>query len=294
MFDSRHVLEPLLEQRTGCGPREGASQSLPAYARTGLVARFARRQAVATFGLPISATVASRGKLGTAIRAASPLLKWRRNETDTLSTRQPQACGAQARSTRLGVSLVRIPCRRQPQTPQSGCRKCGTVSERGIGKTAVASLLVNINAESPRFSLEAVSVQTLVEHYREKELGKDSNKTFATCETYQGYFRKWILPRWGNYRLKDVKSVAVEEWLRSLDLSNGSKAKIRNIMHAVFNHAVRWEWHDRNPITHVRQSSKRKDSDRVDACRGGGIASLSRRADAHRCSGRCDDRAAGG
>jgi integrase len=30
-------------------------------------------------------------------------------------------------------------------------------------------------------------------------------------------------------------------------------------MHAVFNHAVRWEWHDRNPITHVRQSSKRKE-----------------------------------
>jgi integrase len=124
-------------------------------------------------------------------------------------------------------------------------------------KRAVASLLVTINAESPRFSLEAVSVQTLVAHYCEKELGKDSNKTFATCETYKGYFRKWILPRWGNYRVKDVKAVAVEEWLRPLVLSNGSKAKIRNIMHAVFNHAVRWEWHDRNPITHVRQSSKR-------------------------------------
>jgi integrase len=27
-------------------------------------------------------------------------------------------------------------------------------------------------------------------------------------------------------------------------------------MHAVFNHAVRWEWHDRNPITQVRQSAK--------------------------------------
>jgi integrase len=124
-------------------------------------------------------------------------------------------------------------------------------------KRAVASLLVNINAESPRFNLEPIIVQTLVEHYREKELGKDSNKTFATCETYKGYFRKWILPRWGNYRLKDVKAVAVEEWLRSLVLSNGSKAKIRNIMHAVFNHAVRWEWHDKNPITQVRQSSKR-------------------------------------
>jgi len=29
-------------------------------------------------------------------------------------------------------------------------------------------------------------------------------------------------------------------------------------MHAIFNHAVRWEWHDRNPITHVRQSAKRQ------------------------------------
>jgi hypothetical protein len=92
-------------------------------------------------------------------------------------------------------------------------------------KRAVASLLVNINAESPRFTLEAISVQTLVEHYREKELGKDSNKDFATCQTYQGYFRKWILPRWGNYRLKDVKSVAIEEWLCSLDLFYDSKAQ---------------------------------------------------------------------
>jgi len=124
-------------------------------------------------------------------------------------------------------------------------------------KRAVASLLVNINAESPGFGLEPLDVQTLVEHYKEKELHEASGKTFATCETYKGYFRKWILPRWGNYRLKDVKSVAVEEWLRSLDLANSSKAKIRNIMHAVFNHALRWEWHDRNPITHVRQSAKR-------------------------------------
>src|ERR1700733_181783 len=92
-------------------------------------------------------------------------------------------------------------------------------------KRAVTSLLVNINSESPRFHLEGVVVQTLIEHYQDKELSEDSNKTFATCETYKGYFRRWILPRWGNYRLKDVKSVAVEEWLRSLVLSNGSKAK---------------------------------------------------------------------
>jgi integrase len=122
---------------------------------------------------------------------------------------------------------------------------------------AVAALRADINAESPRMNLTPMSVQTLVEHYREKELSEDSGKTYATCRTYQGYFRKWILPRWGQYKLKDVRSVAVEEWLRSLKLSNGSKAKMRNIMHAVFNHTIRWEWHERNPITHVRQSAKR-------------------------------------
>lgn len=47
------------------------------------------------------------------------------------------------------------------------------------------------------------------------------------------------------------------------DRSNGTKAKIRNLMAALFNHAIRWEFTDRNPITGpvrgsgVRQSSKR-------------------------------------
>jgi integrase len=97
----------------------------------------------------------------------------------------------------------------------------------------------------------------LIEHHRLKEMEEGAGKTFATCETYEGYLRKWILPRWKSYRLRDVKSVAVEEWLKSLPLANGSRAKIRNGMHAIFNHAIRWEWHSENPITRVRQSAKR-------------------------------------
>jgi hypothetical protein len=30
----------------------------------------------------------------------------------------------------------------------------------------------------------------LIDHYREKELGEDSGKTYATRRTYEGYFRK--------------------------------------------------------------------------------------------------------
>jgi len=122
---------------------------------------------------------------------------------------------------------------------------------------AVAALRADINAENPRTSLTPISVHTLIEHYREKELGPDCTKSRKTQVTYAGYFRKWILPRWGSYRVTEVKAVAVEQWLRSLKYADGSKAKARNIMSAVFNHAVRWEWLDVNSIRMVRQSAKR-------------------------------------
>lgn len=123
---------------------------------------------------------------------------------------------------------------------------------------AVAALRANINAGSPRTQIDALSFGTLVQHYRERELNVEAGKTFATIRTNEGYLERWILPRWSSYRLKDIKAVIVEEWLRALPLANGSEAKIRNLMHATFNHAVRWEWHDKNPITHVRQSAKRQ------------------------------------
>lgn len=137
----------------------------------------------------------------------------------------------------------------------------GTFQEfpsEAAAQKAVAALRANVNAETPRTRIDAISFHTLSEHYREKEMCEGAGKTFATNRTNEGYLDRWILPRWSSYRLKDVKAVAVEDWLRSLPLANGSKAKIRNLMHAIFNHGVRWEWHDRNPISMVRQSAKRQ------------------------------------
>lgn len=137
----------------------------------------------------------------------------------------------------------------------------GTLQEfpsEAAAQKAVAALRANVNAETPRAQVEAISFHTLSQHYREKEMCESAGKTFATNRTNEGYLDRWIMPRWSSYRLKDIKAVAVEDWLRSLPLANGSKAKIRNLMHAIFNHAVRWEWHDRNPISMVRQSAKRQ------------------------------------
>ena len=82
---------------------------------------------------------------------------------------------------------------------------------------------------------------------------------------YQQFLKRWIRPAWAQVNIRDVRTMAVEHWLRRLQrvdgkpLANGTKAKIRNLMSVLFNHAIRYEWSEqgRNPITLVRQSAKR-------------------------------------
>ena len=83
------------------------------------------------------------------------------------------------------------------------------------------------------------------------------NKTPYTQEVYAGYLKTRILPEWGSHSLS-VRAVAVEAWLKHAATGERTKAKLRNLMHALYNHAMRWEFFDRNPITLVRQSAKRE------------------------------------
>jgi len=108
---------------------------------------------------------------------------------------------------------------------------------------------INREARSPH------TVAELVDHYTKHEL---PTKTPYTAEVYAGYLKTWILPKWAKHSLFDIRTVAVEAWLGTLPLANGTRAKLRNLMHALFNHAMRWEFFDRNPITLVRQSTKRE------------------------------------
>jgi integrase len=81
-----------------------------------------------------------------------------------------------------------------------------------------------------------------------------------------GYFKSHIIPDWGDLFLDDVKAVKVEAWLGKLTkldgktpLTDGTKAKLRNHLSALFSHCIRWELYDKaNPIEQVRQSAKRK------------------------------------
>jgi integrase len=104
-----------------------------------------------------------------------------------------------------------------------------------------------------------MTVAELVEHYRQRELIQDNTwKSHSTKCGYESYLKNWIAPHWGAYKLHEIKTIEVETWLRGLSLAKSSSAKIRNIFSVLFNHACRYDLFDRNPITLVRHSAKRR------------------------------------
>jgi integrase len=100
------------------------------------------------------------------------------------------------------------------------------------------------------------TVHDLITHYSKHELTPE-RKAFATIEAHASYLKLHIAPKWGDCRLSAVRTIAVEEWLHSLPFAPGTRTKIRNIMSAIFTHAIRYEWITFNPISKVRCSAIR-------------------------------------
>jgi integrase len=125
---------------------------------------------------------------------------------------------------------------------------------------AAQALRIDANQQTPQVESGPNTIAELIAHFRLKELSGESKrpKAFSTRDGYECYLDNWILPRWQNHKLNQVKPVAVEAWLDSIQRARGTRAKIRNIMCAVFQHAMRYEWLDANPIKLVRQSAKRE------------------------------------
>jgi hypothetical protein len=114
-----------------------------------------------------------------------------------------------------------------------------------------------------------------VEHYKCHELidcGKDG-KAYSTRNRKTLVLDKWVVQHWGALELRAIITVAVEQCLKTLvttqfgdpkPLAGGTREKIRGAMSSVFNHAIRWEFTDRNPIAGpprgagVRVSGKRE------------------------------------
>jgi integrase len=146
----------------------------------------------------------------------------------------------------------------------------GTVEQfptRRLAEVAVNGLRVFINQHRNRQREQSIVVADLVDHYIQTELSDDADwHSHATRIVYSEFLKRWIRPHWADMGIRDVRTVCVERWLKQLRCNNGerladaTKAKIRNLMSVLFNHAIRYEWLEqgRNPITLVRQSAQRK------------------------------------
>ena len=128
----------------------------------------------------------------------------------------------------------------------------------GAARRAVESFHAQINAAATK--TVRMTVAEAWGHFQTNELrDPDVDRSPTTIQSYLDYFKARILPKWRDVALDDVKSVAVEKWLRSLDLAPASKAKIRNHMSALFSHCIRHELYSKlNPIASVRQSAVRQ------------------------------------
>ena len=136
----------------------------------------------------------------------------------------------------------------------------GTVVElpkRKDAEKAVLQLRIDVN-EGTAFS--PMNVEQLVAHYKSNEL---PDKAYSTRENYKAVLGTHIVPHWGKQVLSAIKGITVEDWLKRLTRLDGKpaspalKTKIRNVMSALFAHAMRNGWAANNPIKSVRTSSER-------------------------------------
>lgn len=152
---------------------------------------------------------------------------------------------------------------------------------------AVELMRLNINQEVTGDNPgPLLTVEVLASHYIQHELGEsddddDYAKASTTKDIYESILKNWIVPKWGSLRLSEVRTILIQDWLKGLTrkkggpLARATKSKIRNLMHALFEHAIRYEFTERNPVTRVRQSAKRERlPDILDASELGALLSV--------------------
>jgi hypothetical protein len=135
-------------------------------------------------------------------------------------------------------------------------RQIGTVDQIPDLETArkAARLLIpDLNARMAKSKSVSMAIAQLCSHFEQCELSLANTwRSNSTKTIYKVYLKRWIIPKWSDHLLSDIRTIEVESWLRSLPIARSTCAKIRNVMSVLFNHACRYEFFDGNPIRLVR------------------------------------------
>src|ERR1700719_650645 len=80
-------------------------------------------------------------------------------------------------------------------------------------------------------------------HIADFYLNSDAFRKLAhtTQYCYRHIINDYLIPHWGNQFAVEIKSLAVEQWLRSLDLAGSTLGKTKYVMMVVFLHAEKYD-----------------------------------------------------
>ncbi|MGD1154533.1 MAG: tyrosine-type recombinase/integrase [Terriglobia bacterium] len=140
----------------------------------------------------------------------------------------------------------------------------GTVEQlptQADAERAAEYLRIKANAQNPQQGFHAVTVGALIDRFMAEYAPKRCREN--TRKNYHSVFENHIRPRWGTEFARNVKTVAIEDWLETYPHSQQVRAHVRNLMHTLFQAGLRWETVERNPVDLVRQSRKRLKTPRV-------------------------------
>jgi integrase len=99
-------------------------------------------------------------------------------------------------------------------------RVVGTVEDYANPEAVREFVKVLIAKPSPADRLMkplTMTVGELCRHFEQRELAnEDTWRSYSTRRNYHFLLKRWIVPRWGNHELSQVRTIEVESWLRSL------------------------------------------------------------------------------
>jgi hypothetical protein len=76
---------------------------------------------------------------------------------------------------------------------------------------------MSINQDRNRQREQSIVVADFVDHYIQVELSNEADwHSHAMRLVYREFLKRWIRPHWGHVGIRDVRTVAVERWLKQL------------------------------------------------------------------------------
>lgn len=134
----------------------------------------------------------------------------------------------------------------------------GTVKQyptRSAAEKAAGYLRIRANENDP-IERNSKTLSDVIDRF----IAEEMSKRYSTRAVYLARLENHIRPQWGERRLEDIKAINVRTWLRSLNLSAGTKGSIHGLMRQLFRYAMLWEWIPvaENPMSLFRIEGQRR------------------------------------